>query len=79
MGDTWEWAGPLYRCTTALRGDINCDGTVDNDDMASVLAAQKTAACALDDPRDLDANGVVNVTDYSLIRSQCSLPGCAIP
>ena len=77
-GDTWTWLGPIYRCSTVIPGDINCDGVVDRDDLNIVRTSRGTQACAPDDPRDLNGDGRISFRDVLALGLLCTQPRCAI-
>lgn len=76
MHDTWAWTGPVYRCETPTAGDLNCDDSIDADDRKIVRVGVGEAACAADDPRDLDHDGQITDDDISLLTALCVRPGC---
>lgn len=58
-------------------GDLNNDGIVDRLDVNEILAFLNTQADGLDDPRDLDGDGMITIYDASkLIVEFCTCPGC---
>jgi hypothetical protein len=79
MHDTWAWTGPVYRCETPTDGDLNCDGSIDFDDRKIVRVAIGEAACAADDPRDLDHDGQITTNDTALLTALCTRPDCKRP
>ncbi len=62
--DSW----PDEVVITVLRaGDLDQDDDVDMDDLEIVLAARNTPADGLDDPRDLDGDGMITVLDARIL------------
>jgi len=61
----------------ALRGDLNGDGKVDEDDLNIVLAALNTPATKPVDARDLNGDGIINALDSRILVTLCSRPACA--
>lgn len=57
--------------------DLDGDGDVDNNDMLIVTAARNTAALN-NDPRDINRDGIINVTDARALSLQCTRARCAI-
>jgi hypothetical protein len=62
---------------SAIRGDLNGDGIVDQSDLNIILAALNTAANGPNDARDLNHDGKINELDAHILRSLCTHPGCA--
>lgn len=60
-----------------LKGDIDGDGDVDQDDLNAVLAARNTPASGPNDPRDLDGDGMITALDARQLRLLCTRPNCA--
>ena len=60
----------------SIRGDINGDGNVDQDDLNMVLAARNTVA-APGDPRDLDGDSKVTALDARILTTLCTRTRCA--
>jgi uncharacterized protein DUF1566/thrombospondin type 3 repeat protein len=58
-------------------GDIDADGDVDRDDLNAILAARNTPASGSDDPRDLDADGMITALDARKCVTMCTRPRCA--
>lgn len=57
--------------------DLDGDGDVDNNDVQVVLAARNTVAVN-NDPRDINRDGFINVTDARALSLQCTRARCAI-
>jgi hypothetical protein len=62
---------------SAIRGDLNGDGKVNQDDLNVILSALNTPATKPADARDLNGDGVINALDARILVTLCSLPGCA--
>ncbi|NPU92724.1 MAG: ExeM/NucH family extracellular endonuclease [Gammaproteobacteria bacterium] len=60
-----------------LVSDLDGDGDVDNNDVQVVLAARNTVAVD-NDPRDINRDGFINVTDARALSLQCTRARCAI-
>jgi hypothetical protein len=60
----------------AIRGDLNADGKVDQDDVNVLLVALNTKATGSFDARDLNGDGVIDSSDLQLLAALCSLSGC---
>ncbi|PKD38819.1 hypothetical protein CWO84_17335 [Methylomonas sp. Kb3] len=62
----------------SVRGDLDGDRDVDQLDLNLVIAARNQPATGVDDPRDLDKNGVINVLDVRKLTLLCTRSRCAI-
>jgi len=60
-----------------LRGDLNGDGDVDQDDLNILLKALNTSATGPGDPRDLNSDGKIDAVDARILTNLCSRPRCA--
>ena len=60
-----------------VRGDLNGDGKVDQDDLDILLDALNQWATGPFDARDLNGDGVINALDARILVTLCSRPGCA--
>lgn len=58
-------------------GDFDNDGDIDQNDINIILAARNTRATGVDDPRDLDGDGMITVLDARKLMLLCSRPRCA--
>lgn len=61
---------------SALPGDLNADGRIDQDDVNVILASLNTSAAGSFDARDLNGDGVIDIQDAKLLASRCTTPGC---
>jgi hypothetical protein len=59
-----------------VRGDLNGDGRVDQDDVNILQSALNTAATTPNDSRDLNQDGLINGADLSILQSLCTKPSC---
>lgn len=62
----------------SVKGDLDGDRDVDQLDLNVVLAARNQPASGVNDPRDLDKNGVINVLDLRKLTLLCTRPRCAV-
>lgn len=62
-----------------LRGDLNGDGDIDQDDLNIILKALNTSSTGPGDPRDLNGDGVINALDARILVTLCTRSGCAAP
>jgi hypothetical protein len=60
-----------------LKGDIDGDGDVDQDDINLVLAARGTVLNGTADPRDIDGDGSITLSDARKMVALCTRPRCA--
>ena len=60
-----------------LRGDLDGDYDVDQDDLNILLAAKDTVSTGVGDPRDLDNDGLISDLDAQILATLCSRPECA--
>jgi hypothetical protein len=60
-----------------LRGDLNGDGRVDQDDLNIILTSMNTPATKPADARDLNGDGSINALDSRILVTLCGRPGCA--
>ncbi len=63
--------------TSILVGDLDQDGDVDRDDMSMILAARGQQADSEQDPKDINADGLITLRDVRLLRSLCTRSRCA--
>ena len=57
--------------------DVNGDGVVDRTDINLIVAARGATAAGHDDPRDVDGDGKITLTDAQKCTELCTLAGCA--
>jgi hypothetical protein len=62
---------------TAVRGDLNGDGVIDQNDLNLITVALNTPAAKPSDARDLNGDGVINALDARILVTLCTRPGCA--
>jgi len=62
---------------TSIRGDLNFDGKVNQDDLNILLSALNTPANGPNDARDLNHDGLINALDARVLVTLCTLSGCA--
>ncbi|MFN0167966.1 MAG: dockerin type I domain-containing protein [Bryobacteraceae bacterium] len=62
---------------TVIRGDLDADGDVDQDDLNLILAVLNTPASKPRDARDLNGDGVINVLDARSLATLCTRARCA--
>ena len=70
IGDACEAPAPI-------RGDLDRDGDVDQNDLNLLLAARNQPATGPNDPRDLDGDGKITVLDARKLTLLCTRPRCA--
>ncbi|WP_340679574.1 M4 family metallopeptidase [Paraglaciecola sp.] len=82
--DDWDWYAQIdnvvLTCENVaqpMRCDVNLDGFVDYNDI-SLIAAARNQPAQPGDPRDNDANGVINALDTRQCTLLCTSPRCAI-
>jgi len=63
----------------ALTCDVNNDGSIDKQDITLITQALNKPASGAGDPRDADANGVINIIDSRLCALRCTRAACAGP
>ena len=61
-----------------LRGDLDGDSDVDQDDLKILQAVLNTQATGPGDPRDLNNDTVINDLDSQLLTTLCSRSGCGV-
>ena len=61
-----------------ILGDVDGDGDVDNADLSAVVAARNTPASNVNDVRDLNADGRIDVVDARLLTTLCTRARCAV-
>lgn len=60
-----------------LRGDLDGDGDVDQDDINFLMKALNTPATGLGDPRDLNGDNKIDALDARVLTTLCSRIHCA--
>jgi hypothetical protein len=58
--------------------DFDGDNDIDQNDVDALQAAIGGLADRVDDPRDIDRDGVLTANDVAKLRTQCTKPGCAV-
>jgi hypothetical protein len=61
----------------SLKGDLDGNGVVDQNDLNVILAAVNTTANKPVDARDLNKDGLINALDARILVTLCTRPGCA--
>lgn len=62
---------------TGIKGDLDNDNDVDQDDLDIILTARNTPASGPDDPRDLNGDGMITARDGRELVLLCTRPRCA--
>lgn len=62
----------------SIRGDLNGDGQVNQDDLNIILAALNRPATAATDARDLNGDGIIDILDANILITLCTQPGCSL-
>lgn len=74
--------GDAYNFTPVVQPPVACDidgdRDVDRNDIQAIVGRRNTPA-VLDDPFDVDGDGIVTVQDARRCSLDCTLPRCAIP
>ncbi len=60
----------------SVRGDFDGDLDVDRDDM-SLLLPRRNQPAGVDDPMDLDGNGMIDALDSRILVGLCTRPRCS--
>lgn len=69
---------PAQVRAASITCDINGDGKVSMPDLLLIRAALNTAALPPgSDPRDANADGIINVADMRFCQLRCTFAGCA--
>jgi hypothetical protein len=71
-------AGAAVTVPITVRGDLNGDGKVDQDDVNVIVGALGTPVTKPTDARDLNKDGVINLADAQILVSLCSTT-CQLP
>jgi hypothetical protein len=61
------------------RGDIDHDNDVDRNDLNLILAVLNKPASGINDERDLNSDGMINILDARILVTLCDIAGCASP
>jgi len=64
--------------TVNISGDFDSDNDVDKDDLAMMRERFGQNANGLDDPFDVNQDGVINVLDFRQIIKLCTRPSCSV-
>ncbi|OQW72520.1 MAG: hypothetical protein BVN35_13970 [Proteobacteria bacterium ST_bin11] len=62
----------------SVTGDLDGDRDVDQLDLNVILAARNKPASGVNDPRDLDKNGLINALDVRKLTLLCTRSRCAV-
>lgn len=62
---------------TVMVGDLDADNDVDRDDVKIILASKNQPASGVDDPKDLNADGMITVRDARQLMQLCTRRRCA--
>jgi hypothetical protein len=62
-----------------IRGDLNDDKKLNQDDLNIILAALNTPATKPVDARDLNGDGIINILDANILVTLCTQSSCVIP
>lgn len=84
-GSTTIWANYKGKSATAkvevsissIRGDLDGDIDVDQNDLNILLTAQNTSSTGPHDPRDLNNDGVIDNFDAQVLMALCTWSDCA--
>ncbi len=76
---TYEGLNATVSATVAaaIRGDLNNDGRIDQDDLNILLDALNTTATRPADARDLNNDGKIDALDLRILTTLCTKPRCA--
>jgi hypothetical protein len=67
----------LSNYSVDIKGDVDSDGDVDRDDLNILILARNSPALGYDDPRDLDADGMITALDTRVLVTLCTRARCA--
>lgn len=68
----------LASAQVAQACDVDNDNDVDRNDINLIIAARNQPSSGVDDPRDANGDGIINILDMRLCFLQCTLSRCAI-
>lgn len=74
----WSELTITYVLPGAPAGDLTGDNFVDSNDLNIILNALNTPAYGPNDPRDLDHDGRITVSDARKLALLCGKPNCAV-
>ena len=60
-----------------MAGDLDNDGDIDRDDINIILASRNQAVTDVNDPKDVNGDGRITVTDVRKLMLECTRPRCA--
>ena len=69
---------PVQVCTPTVRGDLNGDGFVDQNDVNLLMTYLNRSSSGPGDARDLNGDGKIDALDIRIITTICTRPRCAI-
>lgn len=69
---------PIQILTSSVKGDLNGDGVVDQNDLNILLMALNQPAAGQGDARDLNGDGKIDALDLRIITTLCTRLRCAV-